>query len=77
MTSIKEIKLKVPRIVSEKEARIILSTQLYNEGKITLKQAADIAELSVWDLLHELGKRGISFTNITPEDLKEELEELQ
>lgn len=77
MTSIKEIKLKVPRIVSENEARIILSTQLYNEGKITLKQAADIAELSIWDLLHELGKRSISFTNITLEDLKEELEELQ
>jgi len=50
MSTLKELKLKIPRTVSEKDARTILSVQLYNEGKITLKQAADIAELSVWSI---------------------------
>jgi len=75
MNSLKEIKLRIPRTVSEKEAKIILSVQLYKEGKVTLKQAADVAELSLWDFLYELGKRKVSFTNISSEDLKDEIEE--
>lgn len=75
MSSLKEIKLRIPRTVSEKEAKTILSVQLYKEGKVTLKQAADVAELSLWDFLYELGKRKVSFTNISSEDLKDEIEE--
>jgi len=75
MNSLKEIKLRIPRTVSEKEAKIILSVQLYKEEKVTLKQAADVAELSLWDFLYELGKRKVSFTNISSEDLKDEIEE--
>ncbi|MGQ4913870.1 MAG: UPF0175 family protein [Candidatus Asgardarchaeia archaeon] len=75
MNSLKEIKLRIPRTVSEKEAKTILSVQLYKEGKVTLKQAADVAELSLWDFLYELGKRKVSFTNISSEDLKDEIEE--
>jgi len=75
VSSLKEIKLRIPRTVSEKEAKIILSVQLYKEGKVTLKQAADVAELSLWDFLYELGKRKVSFTNISSEDLKDEIKE--
>ena len=75
MSSLKEIKLRIPRTVSEKEAKIILSVQLYKEGKVTLKQAANVAELSLWDFLYELGKRKVSFTNISSEDLKDEIKE--
>ncbi|MFZ2070909.1 MAG: UPF0175 family protein [Halobacteriota archaeon] len=55
------------------EARIALAVELYREGKMTLKQAADTAKLTLWDFLYELGKRKISYTNITVEDLQEEL----
>jgi len=67
--------LKVPLIgdVNEDEARIALAAELYREGKMTLKQAADTAQLTLWDFLYELGKRGVSYTNITVEDLREEL----
>jgi len=75
VSSLKEIKLRIPRTVSEKEAKIILSVQLYKEGKVTLKQAANVAELSLWDFLYELGKRKVSFTNISSEDLKDEIKE--
>jgi len=68
-------KLEVPLVgdVNEDEARIALAAELYREGKVTLKQAADTAQLTLWDFLYELGKRKVSYTNITVEDLREEL----
>ncbi|MEA1957767.1 MAG: UPF0175 family protein [Euryarchaeota archaeon] len=67
--------LEVPLVgdVNEDEARIALAAELYREGKMTLKQAADTAQLTLWDFLYELGKRKVSYTNITVEDLREEL----
>ncbi len=71
-------KLEVPLIdwIDEKEARIALAAELYREGKVTLKHAADIADLTVWDILYELGKRKISYTNITLKDLHDEIEKI-
>ena len=69
-------KVELPADVDEQEILVTLATILYKEGKLTLKQAADLARLSVEDFLLELGKRKISFTNITPEELREELEEI-
>ena len=67
--------LKIPLVgdVNEGEARIALAAELYREGKMTLKQAADTAQLTLWDFLYELGKRKISYTNIAVDDLQEEL----
>jgi len=67
--------LEVPLVgdVNEDEARIALAAELYREGKMTLKQAADTAQLTLWDFLYELGKRKVSYTNITVDDLREEL----
>jgi predicted HTH domain antitoxin len=72
----KTITIKVPAEISEKEIKLRVAADLYGEGAITLNQAADLAEASVWDFLHEIGKMKISFTNISLEDLKEELEDL-
>ncbi len=71
-----EVSLKLPIDINEKEIRVILASELYAEGKLTLKQAAELAGLNVWDFLYELGKRKKSFTNITPEELEEELKSL-
>ncbi len=68
--------IKIPKWLDEKEAKIAMAAQLFKEGKVTLKQGAEIAGLTIWDFLYELGKRKISYTNITPEDLEEELEEI-
>jgi predicted HTH domain antitoxin len=67
--------LEVPLVgdVNEDEARIDLAAELYRESKMTLKQASDTAQLTLWDFLYELGKREVSYTNITVEDLQEEL----
>ena len=56
--------------------KLLIAADLFKEGSITLRQAADLAELSSWDLLHELGKMKISFTNIDIDDLKKELDEI-
>jgi predicted HTH domain antitoxin len=53
-----------------------LAAELYREGKLTLQQAADTAQVTLWDFLYELGKRKISYTNISLEDLHGELGEL-
>ena len=71
-------KLEVPLVgdINEMEARIALAAELYREGKMTVKQAADTAKLTLWDFLYELGKRKVSYTNITVEDLQEELDKI-
>ncbi|NHI93716.1 MAG: UPF0175 family protein [Candidatus Lokiarchaeota archaeon] len=74
--TIKKVIIKIPSEISEKKVKLLIASSLFEEGEITLKQAADLAEISVWDMLHELGKMKISFTNITIEDLKEEIETL-
>lgn len=71
-------KLQVPLVdwIDENEAKIALAAELYREGKITLKHAAEIADLTVWDVLYEFGKRRISYTNIAIEDLHNEIDRL-
>ena len=67
-------RVELPADVDRREVLIALAVLLYKEGKLTLKQAADLAELSVEDFLLELGRRKIPFTNITVEELRNELE---
>ena len=75
MTS-KTINIKVPAEISERKVKIRIAADLFKEGEITLKQAVDIAEISLWNFLHQLGKMNISFTNISLEELKQEIEDL-
>ncbi len=75
MTS-KTINIKVPAEISEEKVKNRIAADLFKEGEITLKQAADLAEISLWDFLHQLGKMNISFTKISFEDLKHEIEDL-
>ena len=72
----KTVMIKIPADIPEKKIKLLVAVELYNDGSITLKQAADLAEMTVWDFLHELGKMKASFTNIDVEDLREELKEL-
>ena len=69
-------KVELPADVDKKEVLTTLAAILYKEGKLTLKQAADLAEMSVEEFLIELGRRKISFTNVSVEGLREEFEEI-
>ncbi len=58
MTS-KTINIKVPAEISEKKVKIRLAADLFQEGEITLKQAADLAEISFWDFRkHRIYRNG-------------------
>jgi predicted HTH domain antitoxin len=71
------LELKLPKAlieeVGEEELRLYLAMMLYKERKASLSQAAEIAGLTLSDFIYELGKHKIGFTNITEEELEEEL----
>ena len=69
-------KVELPADVDKREILVALAAIIYKEGKLTLKQAADLAGLSVGSFLLELSRRMVSFTNISIEELREELEDL-
>lgn len=73
----KKISLDIPIDVSSDRVKVIVAAQLYKDGQVTLKQAADIAKVTSWDFLYILGQQKISYTNIEVDDLRFELEEFQ
>ncbi len=52
--------------------KIKKSAQQYVEGKVTLSEAADKAEMSVWDMEKYLVEHGFK-SNYSIKDLKEEM----
>lgn len=73
----KSLELKIPKALvddlSENELKLYLAIMLYKERKISVGQAAKLAGLTLRDFMYELGKHKESFTNITAEELEEEL----
>lgn len=71
------MELKLPKTlindVSENEVKLLLAIMLYKEKKISISKAAKLAGLTLSDFIYELGKHKMSFTNITEEELEEEL----
>jgi len=59
--------------LTENELKLYLAIMLYKERKISVGQAAKLAGISLRDFIYELGKHKESFTNITAEELEEEL----
>ncbi|HUT81270.1 MAG TPA: UPF0175 family protein [Candidatus Bathyarchaeia archaeon] len=62
-------------ITSTAEWQIEKHLKDYEEGKITLWQAAEKCELSLWEMLAEVKKRGIKVP-YTIEELREDLKGL-
>ncbi len=63
--------------LGESELKLYLAIMLYKERKISAGQAAKLAGLSRRDFMYELGKHKESFTNITAEELEEELRRIK
>ena len=75
MGDVRVLKISVPEHIGidEYEARLLLAIGLYREGRLTLKQAAELAGLCVEDFMRELSRRKISIVNLDEEELEEEL----
>ena len=75
------MELKLPKTlieeISENELKLYLAMMLYKERKISIGQAAKLAGLTLSDFMYELGKHKIGFTNITEEELEEELRRIK
>ncbi|KYH37375.1 MAG: hypothetical protein AYL29_006060 [Candidatus Bathyarchaeota archaeon B24] len=73
---VKVVSIEVPEEVNEWEVRVASAVELYRVGKVTLKQAADIAGVCVEDFMKLLSRRGVSVVNWSSEELRRELESL-
>jgi len=67
------IQIKVPYGLTEEDVKISLAVELYRVGKLTLKQASDLAGLCVEDFMMILSKRGVSVINWDEEELQKEM----
>ena len=72
---VRVLRISVPEHVAldEYEARLLLAVELYREGRLTLKQAAELAGLCVEDFMREISRRRVSIINLDQEELEEEL----
>lgn len=58
--------------LDDKEVTTFLACKLYENGSLTLGQAAELADYFKRDFMNILGKYGVSIFNYSPEDLDKE-----
>lgn len=68
--------LNLPKTIKfeERELVLILATKLYEQGKLSLGQAAELAGLSKRAFMEILGDYGVSVFNYPADDLDRDLE---
>ena len=65
------VELARPRSVEE-ESRLLIALELYRERRVSPGKAAELAGLSIRELLYELGSRRVPL-NYDPEWLEEDM----
>ena len=69
-----ELKVELPAEVSADEARLLLAIKLFETGRLSLGQAAKMANHSKRDFMDVLAKAGIPVFDHPASDLKDEIE---
>ncbi len=71
-----KLALKLPKTMKfdEQELTLILATKLYEQGRLSLGQAADLAGYSKRSFMEILSKNGVSVFNYSADDLDRDLE---
>jgi predicted HTH domain antitoxin len=59
-----------------RDIRVAAAASWFARGLVSQGRAAELAGVSRWEFLEELGRRGIPAINITLDDLREELREI-
>jgi len=72
------ITLEIPDSLAEypNDTVRFIAAKLYESGKLSLGQAADMARLTKRTFAELLGDYGVSIMNYSAEDLKDELDKL-
>lgn len=68
-----EIKLKSPLDISEEDARLFLAIQLFEEQRVSLAKASEIAEYKLDTFIDILSKKNIPVVNYSVEELEEDI----
>ncbi|CEP78267.1 UPF0175 family protein [Defluviitoga tunisiensis] len=71
----KTIILNVPDSfgLDEKEIKMLIAAKLYEEGKLSLGEAAQLAEVSKRAFIELLGQFNVSLFNYTPDELVDDI----
>lgn len=69
-----QLTVDLPSHVPSDEARLLLSIKLYEDKRVSLGKAAEMAGYSKRAFMDVLSKKGIPVINISPEDLDQELD---
>jgi len=74
--NMRTLHLNIPETVDfdDKEAVMAIASRLYEKGKLSLGQAADLAGLSKRAFMETLGNYGVSVFNYSPDDLDRDVE---
>jgi predicted HTH domain antitoxin len=69
-----ELRVELPSSLSQEEAKLLLAVKLFEVGKVSLGQAAKMAELSKRTFMEILGRYGVPVFNYSPEELRTEVD---
>lgn len=75
----KTLSIKIPQTadVDDREAKMSLASKLYERGKLTLGQAAELAGYSKETFMELLADYNVSFINYFPDELDEDIKNAQ
>ena len=75
----KTIRLTIPDNVdlNDREVKMLLASRLYEKGKLTLGQAAELAGLSKKAFMEILGDYDVSIFNYSPSELDNDIKNAQ
>ena len=59
--------------ISEKELKIMLASKLYETKKLSLGQAADVADMSKRAFIEILGQYGVSVFSVNADELRQDI----
>ncbi len=78
-SSMKSITITIPNTVDldDKEALMVIATRLYEKGKLSLGQAAELVGLSKRAFMEILGTYGVSVFNYSASELDRDVENAQ
>jgi predicted HTH domain antitoxin len=73
--NMRTIKLKIPDTVdlNDREAKMLLASRLYEKGKLSLGQAAELVGLSKTTFMELLGDYDVSIFNYPPSELNNDI----
>lgn len=72
----KTISLKVPDFfdLNERETKMLIASKLYEQGKLSLGEGAELAGVSKRTFIELLGNYNVSVFNYTVNELKDDIE---